>query len=384
MTDRQRFLAALTFQRPDRVTFLPGFGRRSTLAAWHQQGLPPDITDYHPYLRRLLGIPEGSSQTEVSPGVDFRMVPQFEEKVLERRPSPGPGAPGTLVVQDWKGNICEISDEFDVTYLREPFDFVTRTWIRCPIESRGDWPAMAERYDPADPRRFPADWPQRAAALRHRDYPVGLTLSGPFWQLREWLGFEGLCMLMLDDPDFVSEMVGFWRRFVTDLLQRVFRDFVPDFVTINEDMAYKIKPMIGPDMCRKFLMDCWREWAQVCRAAKVPVYDVDSDGHVGLLIPLWIEAGFNSNQPQEVAAGNDLPAYRRQFGAAMSFRGGVDKRAMAKGGAAIRAEIARLQPVIDAGGFIPSCDHGVPADVSWPNFVEYSRLLAQATGWLPR
>jgi uroporphyrinogen decarboxylase len=103
---------------------------------------------------------------------------------------------------------------------------------------------------------------------------------------------------------------------------------------------------------------------------------------VGSLIPVWIEAGVNCNSPQEVAAGNDLPAYRRQFGRRMAYRGGVDKRALARGGQAIRDEIARLQPVIDAGGFIPGCDHGIPADVSWPNFVDYCRLLAQATGWL--
>src|SRR5579862_3337836 len=107
MNERQRFLATLTFQKPDHVPFIPGFGRRSTLAAWHQQGLPTEITHYHPYLRQLIGIPETTTQPEVSPGVDFRMVPQFEEKGIEHRPSPAAGAPGTLVVQDWKGNICE-------------------------------------------------------------------------------------------------------------------------------------------------------------------------------------------------------------------------------------------------------------------------------------
>ncbi|HWP39971.1 MAG TPA: hypothetical protein VNL70_03520 [Tepidisphaeraceae bacterium] len=66
----------------------------------------------------------------------------------------------------------------------------------------------------------------------------------------------------------------------------------------------------------------------------------------------------------------------------MAYRDGVDKRAIARGGAAIRAEIERLKPVIRAGGYIPSCDHGIPPDVSWPNFLDYCRLLAQATGWL--
>ncbi|MCX7827477.1 MAG: hypothetical protein N2689_18255, partial [Verrucomicrobiae bacterium] len=210
----------------------------------------------------------------------------------------------------------------------------------------------------------------------------GLIFPGPFWQLREWCGFEKLCVLFLDDPDFVREMIGLWEQFVVRMLRKTFAHYVPDFVLIGEDMAYKTKPMIGPDMCREFLLPTWRTWGEVCREAGVPIYDVDSDGYVGTLIPVWIEAGINCNCPQEVAAGNDLPAYRRQFGTRMAYRGGVDKRAMAKGGEVIRAELARLKPVIDAGGYIPGCDHGIPPDVSWPNFVEYCRLLAEATGWL--
>ena len=66
----------------------------------------------------------------------------------------------------------------------------------------------------------------------------------------------------------------------------------------------------------------------------------------------------------------------------MAFRGGVDKRAIAKGGAAIEGEIARIRPVIASGGYIPGCDHGVPSDVSWPDFVRYVGLLARATGWI--
>lgn len=383
MNARQRFIATLTHQRPDRIPFMPGGGRKSTLAAWHTQGLPPEVTDYHAYLCRLIGVPAPSTAPRVEPGVDFRMRPQFEEKVLEHRPSgPSSGVPGVLVVQDWKGNICEISDEFDVSYLRNAIDFVTRSWIRCPVESRADWPGMAARYDAADPGRFPSDFAKRTQVLRERDYVSAIAISGPFWQLREWCGFEGLCMLMLDDPDFVSEMVEFWRRFVSDMLQRMFRDYVPDLITINEDMAYKEKPMVSPEMARRFLLPCWRTWGELSRAAGVPIYEVDSDGHVGLLVPVWIEGGFNCNSPLEVAAGNDVPALVAQYGRRMAWRGGVDKRKMAQGGAAIRAELARLQPAINHGGYIPGCDHGVPSDVSWPNYVDYARLLARATGWI--
>jgi uroporphyrinogen decarboxylase len=375
MTERERYRATLRHQQPDRVPFEPGFGRRSTLAAWHRQGLPADVQNYHAFVRQLLGMAPSPTRPVVTPGVDFLMIPQFEEKVLEVRGD-------TQIVQDWKGNICEISTQFDPTYLRNPIDFVTRSWLKCPVETRADWPDLERRYDPHDPARFPPDFAPRAAQLRERDYPSGIILHGPFWQLREWCGFEGLCLLLIDDPDFVRAMIRRWTEFVVQMLQLTFAAYVPDFVVLNEDMAYKVKPMIGPDMSREFLLPTWRTWVEVCRAAGVPVVEIDSDGFVGSLIPVWIEAGVNCNSPQEVAAGNDLPAYRRQFGRRMAYRGGVDKRALARGGQAIRDEIARLQPVIDAGGFIPGCDHGIPADVSWPNFVDYCRLLAQATGWL--
>jgi hypothetical protein len=67
----------------------------------------------------------------------------------------------------------------------------------------------------------------------------------------------------------------------------------------------------------------------------------------------------------------------------MAYLGGLDKRALAAGGETMRAELLRVVPtLLEEGGFIPGCDHGVPPDISWPNFVEYTRLLAQLTGWL--
>ena len=129
MNERERYIATLKFRPVDRVPFIPGKGRESTRRGWHGQGLPGHVEDYHAYVRELIGMDPLPPKPTVSPGIDFRMIPRFEEKVLEKRS-------GTLVVQDWKGNICEISDEYDVSYLRSPKDFVTRTWIRCPVKSR--------------------------------------------------------------------------------------------------------------------------------------------------------------------------------------------------------------------------------------------------------
>ncbi len=375
MTPRERYVATLTFGRPDRIPFAPGGPRESTRAAWRTQGLGADVP-WHAHLARTLDLPD--MRPERPPGdlgVDFRLIPQFEEKVLERRQ-------GHLVVQDWKGNVCEIDDRYDVTYLREAKDFVTRRWIRCPVEGPEDWSRMKTRYALDAPGRFADDFPARAARAGERDAPLVIRFSGPFWQMREWWGFEGLCLAMIEQPDLVDEMAAFWTEFVLAMLERTFAEVVPDAILVNEDLAYKAHAMISPAMVRRFCMPSWRQWAASARKAGVPIVDIDSDGYVGELVPLWIEAGANVCHPMEVAAHNDLPACRAEYGRRMAYHGGVDKRAIAAGGERIEAELARLAPVVADGGYIPGCDHGVPADVAWPDFVHYARRLAEMTGWL--
>ena len=176
-------------------------------------------------------------------------------------------------------------------------------------------------------------------------------------------------------------MINFWQQYIIRLMENAFRYFIPDEIHISEDMAYKSFSMISPDMARDFLLPVWKQWGELIKKNKIPVYGIDSDGYIGELLPLWIEAGMNICDPVEVAAGNDINEFRKKFGRTMAFRGGVDKRAIAKGGHVLEAEIERLKPVIRSGGFIPSCDHGVPPDVSWENFVYFIRLLAAETGW---
>jgi uroporphyrinogen decarboxylase len=188
--------------------------------------------------------------------------------------------------------------------------------------------------------------------------------------------------MMIEQPDLVADMASFYTEFISRVLARILERVVPDMVYCNEDMAYKAHAMISPAMTREFCKPSWDRWTAGARKAGVPLSAVDSDGYIGELIPAWIESGVNVTEPVEVAAHNDIVEFRRRFGRQMAYRGGVDKRAMARGGEVIRAELRRLEPVVRDGGYIPGCDHGVPSDVSWPHFVDYCRLLAQITGWL--
>lgn len=374
MTPRERFRQTLLFGKPDKVPFTPGGGRESTRKVWREQGAPED-KDPALAMMEIIGVQPERAENAVAPGVSFKMIPTFEEKVLEHRD-------GHYVVQDWMGAITEISDEFDYTYIRAARDFVTRKWHKFPVENRGDWEEMKWRFDPDTPGRYPEDFAERLAALKERDYVCSVSFNGPFWQLREWLGMEGLCIMMADDPELVAEMCEFWGDFCSRTMAPVLEKVELDSVRISEDMAYKAHSMISPEMTRKFLKPCYDRWNAEIKASGCPIFDVDSDGYVRDLIPVWIESGINVCHPMEVAAHNDIVEYRKEFGRKMAYHGGIDKRCMARGGQALRDEMARNAPVVRDGGFIPTCDHGIPPDVSWENYIDYGRQLAQLTGWL--
>ena len=375
MTPKERYRETLLFGTSNKVPLHPGGPRESTLAMWYQQGLPQGA-NYFSELLEILKIEPEPQDPSMGLGVSFQMIPTFEEKVLEHKE-------GHYVVQDWMGAITEISDEYDYTYIRSAKDFVTRKWHKFPVETRDDWERMKPRYDVKTPGRFPEDFEERCAKLQNTNNTIRFRFNGPFWQLREWLGMENLCMVMIDAPDFVEEMIDFWTNFISETMAEILQRVQVDEVGFSEDMAYKGYSMISPKMVRRFLMPTYNRWIPEIKRSGCQIVSMDSDGYVGELIPIWIEVGINCCGPMEVAAGNDLVEYRKIHGTQMAYTGGIDKRAIAKGGEVMRTEVLRLvPPLLKTGGYIPGCDHGVPPDISWPNFIEYSRLLAELTGWL--
>jgi hypothetical protein len=377
MTQRERYRETLLFGNPDKIPFSPGGPREKTRARWHKEGLP-EGANYMDEIYRILDFdPEPPQKSAPALGVDFRMIPQFEEEVLEHKD-------GHYIVRDWMGAITEISDEYDVTYIRAARDFVTRKWHRFPVQTRKDFEEQIKwRYAVDAPGRFPEDFEERCQQSHDRDNILHVHFNGPFWQMREWCGFEGLCTLMLDEPEFVAEMAQFWTDFVMATLQPILDRVELDSIGISEDMAYKSFSMISPSMARRFLQPSYEIWVPAIKASGCPIIDMDSDGFIGELIPIWIESGINVCDPIEVAAGNDINDFRQRFGKTIGYTGGIDKRAIAAGDDVMRDELLRvIPPMLKDGGYIPACDHGVPHDISWPNFIEYSRLLAQLTGWI--
>ncbi|MFH0795441.1 MAG: hypothetical protein V2A65_00080 [Candidatus Omnitrophota bacterium] len=58
---------------------------------------------------------------------------------------------------------------------------------------------------------------------------------------------------------------------------------------------------------------------------------------------------------------------RRKYGRNLRMWFGIDKRVMAQGPPAIDAELRRIRPLVQEGGYVPGLDHSIPPDVAFAN-----------------
>jgi uroporphyrinogen decarboxylase len=81
--------------------------------------------------------------------------------------------------------------------------------------------------------------------------------------------------------------------------------------------------------------------------------------------------------PFEVASGCDVVAIGRKW-PQLIMSGGIDKRVLARGRDAIERHLQHIIPaMVRRGGYIPTCDHGVPDNVSLDNYLFYRRRICE-------
>jgi uroporphyrinogen decarboxylase len=254
------------------------------------------------------------------------------------------------------------------------------------LTGRASWEAHYKpRLDPDSPQRYPANWDAFDAVAGNPDRAHVLILPGGslYGWLRNWMGVEGVSLLVYDDPALFEEIVDTIAATVATVLERVLaRGGRFDACLLSEDMAYNHGPLISPAHFRRFLSKRYRRITDVLRRGGVETIIVDSDGRLDELIPLWLDAGVNTVLPFEIGTtGADPVAYRKQFGRSLRIIGGVDKRVLARSPEAVDRELDRLSPLVEDGGYIPTCDHKVPPDVPLANYRYYVDRCREKWSW---
>lgn len=248
-------------------------------------------------------------------------------------------------------------------------------YLEFPVSKPEDFKAVKQRLIAALPARYPADLDTRIAAWQQRAFPLVLgrncAANGFYWRAREFMGTENLSLAWYDYPDLMHEMMEFYADFIIETSRPVLDRIQVDYFVLNEDMSMKGGPLIGPDLFREFIFPHLKRLVAFFRSKGTRYVAVDTDGDPTALIPVLMEAGIDTLWPIERASEVSPQQWRKQFGKSLRLWGGVDKRVLGRGPAAIRAHLREFIPLIEEGGFIPTVDHTVPPDVSWDNFRYY-------------
>ena len=364
MTPRERFVRTHQFgEKPDRVFYDFAGPRRSTLEAWKLQGLPdfPPAGDYACPLEFKDWVGMDRYADWAVPA--FGMRPGFEERTIKEES-------GHRIWVDSRGITMEDAGK----NLNTP-GFRTRSYLEHPVKNRQDWFKIKDRFDPDRPRRFPLNWAKQAGELKNNELPLYVCAHGLYNNARDLLGFETLSVMFYDDPSLVHEIMDQTGHLIFTVLEGLLADVQLDCFEMSEDMAYKGSMMISPAMFREFMMPCYKRIAALLDKHNVPIKSVDSDGYVGELIPLLIEAGFNRVEPMEIAAGNDPVAFRKKYGKDIAFKGGIDKRELTTKERTYKEVMSKVPWLLEQGGYLPGVDHGVPPTVTLRGYLYMCELI---------
>lgn len=350
MNSRERYLATAHYGDRDRLFHWEMGPYEETIKRWRTEGLPED-SDWARY--------GGYDRFEVAP-VHVGLCPGFERETLEETD---------------EYEIYRDGDGVKKRRLRNVPPPAMPQYIEYPLRGRENWADFKSRLNPDSPARFPVHWDSIKRQYADRDFPLGISCGSLYGWLRNWMGVEGISLAVYDDPAFLEQAAAEIADCILAVIEKAIDGVQFDFAQFWEDMAYKTSSLIDPAHYRTMFLPQYRRITERLHRAGIDTLMLDSDGYVEDLIPCWLDVGINFIYPMEVAAGMNVVALRKKFGRDLIIGGGMDKRVLAADKAAVKRMVDEKVPLMQDGGYVPGCDHAMPPDIPWENYVYYRQLL---------
>lgn len=245
-------------------------------------------------------------------------------------------------------------------------------------------PALAAAESVADIKahRWPdPDWwdlrPVRSAIHemnRKRPHHIRFRMGAVFevaWQLR---GMENFLTEMAADPAIPTYMMERITDIIAEVTSRLLREAGDDIdmVYFYDDVGSNLSLLISRKMWRTFIRPCHEKLIAVARQHNKQVM-YHTDGAVRPLIPDLIEMGVDVLNPiQPGTVGMEPAALKRDFGARLSFHGGVDIVGLLPNGSPTEVREGAKRLATDLGhdgGYIMAGSHHIQCDTPLENIL---------------
>ena len=370
MTPRERVLAALHHQQPDRVPIDLG-GNQTGIHKFAYRALIQ-----HLQLNEDLTIMDAVQQ-----------LAQPSEAVLQRlHVDTRYVAAGAAA--DWKGGIVrnerdgrvwhDLTDEFGVTWSmpddsplymdisHHPLAGATVQDVRNYPFPKGD-----------DPGRF-AGLRERALAIRNETpYAVVSGISGVVYEICWYMrGLEQWFCDLLEAPEFCEALIDRTKQFWMDWFRAFLAEVgdVVDVIMTGDDLAGQTGPLFSPEIYRSMVRPRHRELAQYIRARTDAKLWFHTCGSCREYIPDLVENGVQILNPVQIGARDmDPVGLKRDFGQDIVFWGGaIDSQHVLPfaGPDQVREEVKRnLEIWKPGGGYVFNNVHNIQAGVPAENIL---------------
>jgi uroporphyrinogen decarboxylase len=332
------------------------------LERWKEQGMPADVP-----LEKLFGYdPPGKAALGGAGWCEPEFYPWFENKVIEDRGE-------HELVQDPVGRHVLCFKDRRSGFMPE--------YVDHPVKDEKTWVENCQwRMNPSSPERY-AKLDETIATVKAaaaEGQIVTQHVAGGYMYLRSIIGPGELLYMFHDQPELIRQCMQAWLALADGVIARHQEHVTIDELFFGEDICYNHGPLISPAMMREFLLPYYQQLLTNLKRRNLDpqrhvYFQIDTDGFCDPVIPIYQGLGMDVMSPFEVAAGCDVIRTGRQY-PGLVLTGGVDKRVLAEGPKAIDAMIDRIFPAMRArGGYIPTCDHGVPEEVSYANYLHYRK-----------
>ncbi len=367
----QKKLRAFYDITPDAPIFKVEFGYY-VLDRWIREGyLKPysEVQDYDAYLREIFDydVPARCRLSGLG-WCEAAFVPAFETKVLEDRGE-------YEVVQDYAGR--------SVLYFKGRRNGFMPEYLDHPVKDRKTWEENVRwRLAPDAPGRLENEHKSALWAKNAQENGdiVIQGLIGGYMYLRSLIGPEDLLYTFYDAPELIHACMETWLELSDAVTAEHQKEVDFDELFLAEDICYNGGCLISPEMMREFLFPYYEQLiANVRRrnhGRKMHI-QIDTDGYPDGVIDLYRSIGMDYMSPFEVAAGSDVVKTAQKY-PDLRISGGIDKRMIVSGGDDIRRHLDAIMPAMrKRGGYIPTCDHGVPEETSFENYMLYRKLMKE-------
>ncbi len=223
-------------------------------------------------------------------------------------------------------------------------------------------------------RRIDVELYQHLKASCERDQRFFMHAAlAPFECMHLASGHENLLVGTLLEPDWFQEMAMDYAKLIVSLQEIMIQKYgKPDGIYYYEDMGFKLKPFMSPELYRECLQPAHKYLIDFAHSQELPVM-MHSCGFVEQLLPHMIEAGIDALDVMEVKAGMDPVKLSKEYGDVISFMGGIDVRALySNDKKEIDAELESKIPFLKKNcSYVLHSDHSIPVSVEYETYVYF-------------